>query len=269
MKRDDLRIPEPCDADWDAMSGDDRKRFCLSCTKHVHNLSEMDRHEAKELLSNTSNLCVQYASGSDGEIYFKDSTNPVWRLHRQVEGAKRLLAAALLIPLAAACDAPEQSPNAVSPVILINPDGTIKTPNPGAGLAPTMVKTPTTPPVETLRGEPDTIEPIVGELPSHDPQEVIKETGELIEEPEPHNEVKILTGDVAYLPAEDSDAKDTACDQPSEGKTAESTHDTTDTTVKHPKIETPHIRRGRVAPSHQIKKTAGKPVIKKEALDEQ
>ena len=45
-----VEISEPCRADWDAMPGNDRKRFCNVCQKHVHNLSALSAPEAAGLL---------------------------------------------------------------------------------------------------------------------------------------------------------------------------------------------------------------------------
>src|SRR6516162_8887116 len=36
-----LRVASPCPADWNAMQGDDRVRFCGQCEKNVYNLSAM------------------------------------------------------------------------------------------------------------------------------------------------------------------------------------------------------------------------------------
>ena len=42
MDADDLlgqfTIPTPCPMDWDRMPGDDRRRYCAACGKHVYNL---------------------------------------------------------------------------------------------------------------------------------------------------------------------------------------------------------------------------------------
>lgn len=272
MKRNELHIPEPCEADWDAMTGDDRKRFCLSCTKHVHNLSEMDRDDATHLLASTPNLCVQYASDKSGEVFFKDSNNPTWRLHRQIEGTKRLLAAALVIPMLAACDAPDQSSSAVSPVILINPDGTIKAP--GAGLVPTfdptMIAQPVSPPdepMEMLQGEleaPPDIELLQGEPEELPVEEVEHKMGKMAVEPRPAKpevipikdiepDVHLLKGDVAYVPSEPADDASTTDEpscEPDSDKNTSPTHDTTGQTGTPPE-DTPHILRGRVAPRHK------------------
>ncbi|MCB9742787.1 MAG: hypothetical protein H6741_11885 [Alphaproteobacteria bacterium] len=72
MHRDQLPIPEPCHADWGAMQGDARKRFCQSCTKHVHDLSAMTEPEAKAVLQQPE-VCVRYTAEPDGAIRFKPS----------------------------------------------------------------------------------------------------------------------------------------------------------------------------------------------------
>ena len=41
-------IVAPCDADWNAMAGNDKIRFCESCQKNVHNLSRMDDREIRK-----------------------------------------------------------------------------------------------------------------------------------------------------------------------------------------------------------------------------
>ena len=37
----ELRVASPCSERWDAMTGDDRMRFCGTCQQHVYDLSEM------------------------------------------------------------------------------------------------------------------------------------------------------------------------------------------------------------------------------------
>jgi hypothetical protein len=62
-----LRIEEPCTADWNAMAGDDRRRFCGGCKKFVHNLSAMSRVEAEQLIcASAGELCVRLTRTADG-----------------------------------------------------------------------------------------------------------------------------------------------------------------------------------------------------------
>jgi hypothetical protein len=54
-------VKGPCSEDWDQMTGNDRVRFCSHCAKHVNNLSEMTRKEARRLVRDSGgNLCVRY-----------------------------------------------------------------------------------------------------------------------------------------------------------------------------------------------------------------
>jgi hypothetical protein len=68
MLSEQVRIADPCHADWDAMRGDERARFCGACTRHVHDLSAMTDREARALLASTPNVCVRYAVDADGRI---------------------------------------------------------------------------------------------------------------------------------------------------------------------------------------------------------
>jgi hypothetical protein len=43
-------IPTPCSMDWDRMRGDDRKRFCEACGKHVYNLTVMSPDEVVSMM---------------------------------------------------------------------------------------------------------------------------------------------------------------------------------------------------------------------------
>src|SRR3954465_15633251 len=62
-------IPKPCAADWDKMSGDDRRRFCGHCRKHVHNISAMsERERAKFAKPENQRACVVYFQRPDGKI---------------------------------------------------------------------------------------------------------------------------------------------------------------------------------------------------------
>lgn len=68
-----IRVAKPCHADWDRMEGDDRVRFCQSCTKNVYNLSSISRVEAEKLITEKEGkLCVQYYQRADGTILTDD-----------------------------------------------------------------------------------------------------------------------------------------------------------------------------------------------------
>lgn len=64
-----LKIASPCAADWDAMAGDERKRFCGDCKLNVYNLSGMAKYDAENLLRNSEGrLCVRYFQRADGTV---------------------------------------------------------------------------------------------------------------------------------------------------------------------------------------------------------
>lgn len=65
-----LDVKEPCSADWNAMTGDDSRRFCSGCRKHVHNLSEMSADEAEALL-NSGSVCVRFRRDDRGRLITK------------------------------------------------------------------------------------------------------------------------------------------------------------------------------------------------------
>lgn len=68
-----LQIAKPCRADWGAMSGDERARFCASCRKNVYDLSAMTRAEAEALiLEKEGNLCLRLYRRQDGTVITSD-----------------------------------------------------------------------------------------------------------------------------------------------------------------------------------------------------
>ena len=74
-----IKIASPCSADWNAMMGDERRRYCGECKLNVYNLSGMSKTEAENLIVNSEDrLCVRFYRRQDGTILTKDC--PVgWR----------------------------------------------------------------------------------------------------------------------------------------------------------------------------------------------
>jgi hypothetical protein len=69
----DVQVASPCSADWEAMEGDEKVRFCGECRLHVFNLSAMDLEEAAEKVSQASDrLCVRFFRRHDGTILTRD-----------------------------------------------------------------------------------------------------------------------------------------------------------------------------------------------------
>lgn len=78
-----IKVASPCSADWEAMVGNNRQRFCGQCKLNVYNLSGMTRQEAENLLMNSEGrLCARFFRRTDGTIITQDC--PVgWQAIRQ------------------------------------------------------------------------------------------------------------------------------------------------------------------------------------------
>lgn len=79
---------------------DGKRRFCDSCTKHVHDFGALEEHEAKALMKEHQRrgerMCVRYSTDRQGNIVFKDR-------------ARRALAAGAMALSMAACTHPAES----------------------------------------------------------------------------------------------------------------------------------------------------------------
>ena len=68
-----VRIASPCPALWSEMTGDDRRRFCKLCSKHVYNIVEMTRDEASAWLAEqVESPCVRIYRRNDGTVLTAD-----------------------------------------------------------------------------------------------------------------------------------------------------------------------------------------------------
>lgn len=64
-----LRVLHPCGMDWNAMSGDEKTRFCPDCGKNVHNVSALTRQEATRLVGEDGSVpCLRGVAGLDGSL---------------------------------------------------------------------------------------------------------------------------------------------------------------------------------------------------------
>lgn len=92
---DDIRIATPCTADWNAMTGDARSRFCGECKLNVYDISNMTASEATALLERTEGrLCVRMYRRKDGTVITRDCPVGVRaRLRRAASAAGAALAA--------------------------------------------------------------------------------------------------------------------------------------------------------------------------------
>jgi hypothetical protein len=77
-----LTVRTPCRENWDAMSGDAKRRFCDSCQKRVHHLSAMTEAEATAIAKRPG-VCGRFRRDADGEVVFADSAPSLGRLAKQ------------------------------------------------------------------------------------------------------------------------------------------------------------------------------------------
>lgn len=101
-----IAVKEPCHESWDKMTGDQKERFCDSCNKSVHNLSEMTTAEAADLLSkSTDRVCVRYQRNVDGSIDTLDRKDSSKHFSRRMIRRIMVSAASLCgISFATGCD---------------------------------------------------------------------------------------------------------------------------------------------------------------------
>jgi len=69
---DNLRVASPCQASWESMEGNEQRRFCPECNKHVYNISAMTRPQAENLLSSGQQICGRFYRRADGTILTED-----------------------------------------------------------------------------------------------------------------------------------------------------------------------------------------------------
>lgn len=105
MRSSQVQIDNPCHESWEAMDGDEERRFCGVCQKHVHNLSAMRHADAQALLRESAgeHLCVRYSAETDGALRFRDLV-PLRGLTR------KLLRTAFAASVLAACTPHGDSP---------------------------------------------------------------------------------------------------------------------------------------------------------------
>ena len=99
---ENIKIASPCEADWNEMIGNERRRFCGECQLNVYNLSGMSRDDAENLLLNSEGrVCVRFYKRADGTVLTKDC--PVgWRALKQRVSKTATAFASLIIGLLSA-----------------------------------------------------------------------------------------------------------------------------------------------------------------------
>lgn len=81
-----VQVASPCPADWEAMTGDERVRFCAQCERPVYNLSAMTGPEIADLIRQTEGQrrCVRFYTRRDGTTLTRDCPVGVRRVRRRV-----------------------------------------------------------------------------------------------------------------------------------------------------------------------------------------
>ncbi|MCB9679727.1 MAG: hypothetical protein H6737_31765 [Alphaproteobacteria bacterium] len=67
-----LTVKNPCQVDWNGMTGCEKRRFCDHCEKHVHDLSALTEEEGRALLA-TPGVCARFKTDAVGNVRFRDS----------------------------------------------------------------------------------------------------------------------------------------------------------------------------------------------------
>lgn len=70
-----LHISEPCSQSWNGMQGGSARRFCASCQKEVHAISEMTEEQAAELIRSAprGTLCIRAEHDDQGRVFFREA----------------------------------------------------------------------------------------------------------------------------------------------------------------------------------------------------
>jgi len=101
LSLDVIEIANPCPADWEAMHGDSRVRFCDHCQLNVYNLSAMTRPQAERLLKEKEgHLCVRLYKRLDGTVITQDCG---WSVKRAAKRMSRLAALACAAVIGGIC----------------------------------------------------------------------------------------------------------------------------------------------------------------------
>lgn len=92
-----VRIATPCPASWDAMTGDDRIRFCRQCKLNVYNLSAMTPEEGERLIrEKEGRICARIYRRADGTILTQDCPVGLSALKRKTKLVLAKIAAAVV-----------------------------------------------------------------------------------------------------------------------------------------------------------------------------
>ncbi len=101
---DSITIPVACPVPWDAMRGDHRTRFCDKCSQNVHDVSELTRAEAVQLISGDKLPCLRIYRRPDGRIMTADCATKRERVWKWLDRRSAWAAALFAVVFMAGCD---------------------------------------------------------------------------------------------------------------------------------------------------------------------
>jgi len=116
---DALRIATPCPVSWESMTGDDRKRFCSSCSLHVYDVSALTSRAAERLVRSASGkrLCLRLWRRADGRVVTRDCGRVRAAIARRTAWVRSVAAAVMAFFALPGCsDAPEGKQGTGTPV---------------------------------------------------------------------------------------------------------------------------------------------------------
>lgn len=92
-----VTISQPCQMSWNAMTGDERIRYCQQCDKHVHNFSAMTRDEIETLLMTAQGrLCARFERRSNGQLVTREISEPAMKRNfKLIPRASKMVATAM------------------------------------------------------------------------------------------------------------------------------------------------------------------------------
>ncbi len=83
-KRIRLKVASPCEANWDAMTGDEAIRHCGLCKKNVYQISNMTNDQVEELLAEVGEeKCGRFYQRKDGTLVTADCSVGLKRKRRK------------------------------------------------------------------------------------------------------------------------------------------------------------------------------------------
>lgn len=109
---DSLRIPSPCNADWDSMEDRGSQRYCEDCNLCVHDVRRLTESETRDLLHRAAQsgtrVCMRVTYRANGSVVTRDDEqHDVPTRRRFLSRAWSAAAAVLAVVTFGACKDPK------------------------------------------------------------------------------------------------------------------------------------------------------------------